>query len=57
VVRAEIVVHAAGEKDREFSEQFGVVVKDRRGKAIEIVEVARVVAVDHGFRFSAKQFF
>lgn len=57
MVRAEIVIHGAGEKDREFSEQFGGVVKARRGKAIKVVKVPRVVAVDHGFRFSGEQFF
>jgi hypothetical protein len=57
LVRAEVTVHRAGKENREFSEQFGVVGKPRGGKAIQIVEVTRMVTVDHGLRLSAKQFF
>src|SRR5262249_44668716 len=56
-VRAKITVHRAGKKNCELSEQFGVVGKSSGRKTIKVVEVTRMVTVDHGFRLSGKQLF
>jgi hypothetical protein len=40
-----------------FSEQFGVMGNSCGRKAIQVVEVTRMVTVDHGFRLSGKQLF
>jgi hypothetical protein len=50
------MIHGAGEEDSEFAKQVGVVLEARRGKSIEIIEVARVVTVDHGLELSCEQF-
>jgi hypothetical protein len=57
VVCAEVTVHGAGEKNRELSEQLGVLGDGRVGKAIQVKKVTRVATVDHSFRLSTEQFF
>ena len=56
VIRAEIMVHGARKKDRKLPEQFGIVGELRHGKAIEVVEIARVVPVDHRLCLATEQF-
>jgi hypothetical protein len=56
VIRAEIMVHRARKKDRKLPEQFGVVGELRNGKAIEVVEIPRVVPVNHGLCLATEQF-
>lgn len=57
VIRAEIVVHGARKKNRKLPEQFGIVGEVRSGKAVEIVEIARVVPVNHRLCLATEHFF
>jgi hypothetical protein len=52
MIRAEIMVHGATKKNCKLPEQFGIVAEPRRGKAMEVVEVARVVPVNPDFAVS-----
>jgi hypothetical protein len=55
VHRVEMEVHRAGEEYGKFAQDLGIVLQVCFGEAVEIIEIAWMAPIDHGFDLPAKQ--
>src|ERR1700732_1075937 len=57
LISTEVALPGACEEYRELTEKLRIMFQVRRGESVQIVEVARMAAVDHGFDLPSEQFF